>query len=85
MMAQRVIIASSPYRFESSYPTKEERMTRKPETDSNTDSLKCPTCRTALKQRRSRKADQCELVCGGCGEIFDVCDLDTVDRIKKIK
>jgi hypothetical protein len=44
--------------------------------------LKCPECRAELKRRRSRKADQCEMVCGGCGQIFDVCDADTVDRLK---
>ena len=44
--------------------------------------LKCPECRAELKRRRSRKADQCEMVCGGCGQIFDVCDTDTVDRLK---
>ena len=44
--------------------------------------LKCPECRAELKRRRSRKADQCEMVCGGCGQIFDVCDMDTVDQLK---
>jgi len=45
--------------------------------------LKCPECRAELKRRRSRKADACEMVCGGCGQIFDVCDLDTVAELKK--
>ena len=40
--------------------------------------FKCPECRAPLKQRRSRKPNECELVCGGCGAMFDVCDLDTV-------
>ncbi len=45
--------------------------------------LKCPECRAALKRRRSRTVDECEMVCGGCGQIFDVCDMDTVDELKK--
>jgi hypothetical protein len=50
--------------------------------DQNSD-LKCPECRAELKRRRSRNADACEMVCGGCGELFDVCDLDTVVKLKK--
>lgn len=46
------------------------------------DNLRCPTCRAVLKPRRSRRADECELVCGGCGESFDGCDLETVERLK---
>jgi uncharacterized protein YbaR (Trm112 family) len=42
------------------------------------DDLKCPECRAVLKRRRSRKADACEMVCGGCGQIFDVCDAETL-------
>ena len=45
--------------------------------------FKCPECRSPLKQRRSRKPDECELICGGCGAMFDVCDLETVDELKK--
>ena len=45
--------------------------------------FKCPECRAPLKQRRARKVNECELVCGGCGAMFDVCDLDTVDKLKK--
>jgi hypothetical protein len=45
--------------------------------------FKCPECRARLKQRRSRKPNECELVCGGCGAMFDVCDLDTLDELKK--
>jgi hypothetical protein len=45
--------------------------------------LKCPECRFALKPRRARVVDKCELVCGGCGQIFDVCDLDTLTRLQK--
>ncbi len=44
--------------------------------------LRCPTCRAALKRRRSRNADACEMVCGGCGEVFDVCDPHTVAQLK---
>ena len=46
--------------------------------------LKCPECRATLKTRRSRKVDKCEMVCGGCGQIFDVCDWETVQEIKKL-
>ena len=45
--------------------------------------LKCPECRADLKQRRSRNPDKCEMICGGCGRIFDVCDLETVEMLKK--
>ena len=34
--------------------------------------LACPTCKAHLKKRRTRKPDVCEMICGGCGEIFDV-------------
>jgi hypothetical protein len=45
--------------------------------------LKCPECRHPLKRRRSRNPDECELVCGGCGRRFDICDLETLDRLKR--
>ena len=45
--------------------------------------MKCPQCRAELKRRRSRKVDACEMVCGGCGQIFDVCDTNTVDQLRK--
>lgn len=45
--------------------------------------LRCPECRQPLKKRRARKTDACEMVCGGCGKIFDVCDLDTVENLRK--
>jgi len=47
------------------------------------DALKCPDCRAPLKQRRARNPDKCEMVCGGCGQIFDVCDLETAEMLKK--
>ena len=50
---------------------------------SNDPALRCPTCRAGLKKRRTRTPDKCEMICGGCGETFDVCDLDTVDYLKK--
>lgn len=53
------------------------------QTTQPTKNLKCPECRAELKRRRSRNADACEMVCGGCGQIFDVCDMDTVDELKK--
>ncbi len=49
----------------------------------NADALKCPECRAVLKRRRSRKADACEMVCGGCGQIFDVCDTETLSELKE--
>ncbi len=45
--------------------------------------LKCPECRGTLKRRRTRNPDECEMVCGGCGQSFDVCDLETVDKLKQ--
>jgi uncharacterized protein YbaR (Trm112 family) len=44
--------------------------------------LRCPDCRYPLKRRRSRQADDCEMLCGGCGRAFDVCDLDTLEEIR---
>ena len=52
-------------------------------TDMTDQQLKCPDCRYPLKRRRSRKVDECEMICGGCGQSFDVCDLDTVDKLKE--
>jgi len=49
----------------------------------DTGSLKCPDCRAELKKRRGRRSDECELVCGGCGRVFDVCDLKTLGTLKK--
>ena len=45
--------------------------------------LRCPECRASLKKRRARKVDDCEMVCGSCGRTFDVCDLETVEELKK--
>jgi hypothetical protein len=45
--------------------------------------MKCPECRAELKRRRSRSADACEMVCGGCGQIFDVCNADTLAELKR--
>ena len=45
--------------------------------------FKCPGCRAPLKQRKSRKPNECELICGGCGAMFDICDLETVDMLKE--
>ena len=53
--------------------------------DNNKDAieLRCPECHTKLKERRSRTPDKCEMICGGCGQNFDVCDLKTLDALKK--
>ena len=53
---------------------------RKTACDSSED-LKCPECSRPLKRRRSRKADKCEMICGGCGRTFDVCDGQTLDAL----
>ena len=45
--------------------------------------LRCPECRAQLKERRSRTPDKCEMICGGCGQSFDVCDLETLDTLKQ--
>lgn len=49
----------------------------------DTEDLRCPDCRALLKRRRSRTPDKCEMLCGGCGQIFDVCDLETVEKLKR--
>ncbi len=45
--------------------------------------LRCPECRASLSRRRTRTPDECEMICGGCGQMFDVCDLETVETLKK--
>ena len=45
--------------------------------------LKCPDCRAPLKRRRTRNPDECEMLCGGCGQIFDVCHIETAAMLKK--
>jgi hypothetical protein len=50
---------------------------------SDTAALKCPECQAQLKRRRTRTPDACEMVCGGCGRAFDVCDFETVDALQK--
>jgi hypothetical protein len=47
------------------------------------DHLRCPECRATLKKRKTRRPDECEMICGGCGQMFDVCDLETVEKLKK--
>lgn len=59
-------------------------MTAKPEDQQEQGlNLRCPECRAPLKKRKTRKPDECEMVCGGCGQMFDVCDLETVEKLKK--
>ncbi|MFH1985505.1 MAG: hypothetical protein ABIL58_27020 [Pseudomonadota bacterium] len=50
--------------------------------DTETDALKCPECRYPLKKRRSRTPNACEMVCGGCGKQFDICDVNTLGTLK---
>ena len=49
------------------------------------DDLKCPECQALLKRRRSRNADECEMICGGCGQLFDVCAADTLAELTQPK
>jgi hypothetical protein len=46
------------------------------------DELRCPECRAVLKKRRARQPDVCEMICGGCGKMFDVCDDETAAMLK---
>ena len=45
--------------------------------------LRCPECRAPLKKRRTRNPDACEMLCGGCGQLFDVCEPGTLEAIRK--
>jgi hypothetical protein len=58
-------------------------MKTNPYNKNNTINLRCPECRAQLKARRSRTPDRCEMLCGGCGQSIDVCDLKTLDELKK--
>jgi hypothetical protein len=58
-------------------------MTTNPDNKNNEIELRCPVCRAQLKKRRTRTPDKCEMICGGCGQSFDVCDLETLDALKK--
>ena len=51
--------------------------------DENVKDLVCPDCRAELTRRRTRNPDACEMLCGGCGQIFDVCDFETVEKLKQ--
>ena len=57
----------------------------KTDSDNKTDvvDLRCTECSAHLKERRSRTPDKCEMICGGCVRTFDVCDLETLDALKK--
>ena len=46
------------------------------------EALHCPECRYPLKKRRTRTPDACEMVCGGCGRQFDICDVDTLSELR---
>ncbi|MGM0539092.1 MAG: Trm112 family protein [Thermodesulfobacteriota bacterium] len=48
-----------------------------------TKNFRCPECHQPLKRRRTWKPDECEMVCGGCGASFDVCDQQTLKRLQK--
>lgn len=54
------------------------------ETDSTNkaEALRCPDCQAILKHRRSRTPNACEMVCGGCGQFFDVCDTDVRNTLE---
>lgn len=51
--------------------------------DNELKDMVCPDCRAGLSRRRTRNPDACEMLCGGCGQIFDVCDLETVEKLRK--
>ena len=57
-------------------------MNTTPDASENPD-FKCPECRRQLKRRRTKTPDACEMICGGCGASFDICDLETVDKLEK--
>jgi hypothetical protein len=63
--------------------TKGSNMKTDSDNKNNAVDLRCPECRAQLKERRSRTPDKCEMICGGCGQSFDVCDLETLDELKK--
>jgi len=44
--------------------------------------LRCLGCRSQFKERRSHTPDKCEMICGGCGQSFDLSDLETLDALK---
>ena len=58
-------------------------MKTNPDNKNNSIDLRCPGCRAQLKKRRTRTPDKCEMICGGCGHSFDVCDFETLDELKK--
>ncbi len=62
---------------------KESNMTTTSDNKNNVSDLRCPECRAQLKERRSRTPDKCEMICGGCGQSFDVCDLETLEGLKR--
>ena len=66
-------------------PTAKKGSYMKTNSDNKNDAmdLRCPECRAQLKELRSRTPDKCEMICGGCGKSFDVCDLETLDALKK--
>ncbi|MBW2406597.1 MAG: hypothetical protein JRF17_04450 [Deltaproteobacteria bacterium] len=58
-------------------------MTTTSDNKNNVGDLRCPECRAQLKERRSRTPDKCEMICGGCGQSFDVCDTETLEALKR--
>jgi len=58
-------------------------MKTSPDHPSEAAPLKCPECRYPLKKRRSRTPDACEMICGGCGKQFDICDGDTLTSLQE--
>jgi len=58
-------------------------MTTTSDNKNNVGDLRCPECRAQLKERRSRTPDKCEMICGGCGQSFDLCDIETLEALKR--
>ena len=59
-----------------------EGMRMSAETKKEERRLKCPECRAVLKRRRTRTVSECEMVCGGCGRVFDICDEQTARALR---
>ncbi len=75
---------SAAWAFCGTVKFKEAIMTSHPtDPQDKSDNLHCPECRALLKKRKTRNPDECEMVCGGCGQTFDICDLETVEKLKK--
>jgi len=69
--------------FSYTYNERGRNVKNDTENKDNTMDLRCPECRALLRRRRARTPDKCEMVCGGCGQSFDVCNFETLEELKK--